>query len=115
MRRVVVLVASALLGACGGGGDGYNGGGTGSGGGAVTYTVGGTVSGLTGTVVLQNNGGDNLSISANGPFTFRTAIGYGTMYEITVLTQPMGQMCTVANASGAYMGASVTNVMVTCH
>jgi hypothetical protein len=30
---------------------------------AYAYTVGGTVSGLSGTVVLQNNSGDNLSIS----------------------------------------------------
>ena len=26
--------------------------------------------GLSGTVVLQDNGGDDLSVSANGPFTF---------------------------------------------
>src|SRR6185295_15840463 len=39
------------------------------------YTVGGTVSGLTGSgLVLRNNGADNLSISANGPFTFATAL-----------------------------------------
>ena len=28
-----------------------------------TYSIGGTVSGLSGTVVLQDNGGDNLSVS----------------------------------------------------
>ena len=38
----------------------------------ATYSVGGTVSGLSGTVVLQDNGGDDLSVSANGPFTFAT-------------------------------------------
>ena len=39
---------------------------------AATYTVGGTVSGLSGTVVLQDNGGDDLSVTANGSFTFAT-------------------------------------------
>ena len=40
--------------------------------GGTTYSVGGTVSGLSGTVVLQDNGSDNLSVSANGSFTFAT-------------------------------------------
>ena len=45
-----------------------------SGGTATTavYSVGGTVSGLSGTVVLQDNGGDDLSVTANGSFTFAT-------------------------------------------
>ena len=37
---------------------------------ATTYSVGGTVSGLSGTVVLQDNGGDDLSVGASGAFTF---------------------------------------------
>ncbi len=39
-----------------------------------TYSVGGSVSGLAGTVVLRDNGGDDLSVSANGPFTFATQL-----------------------------------------
>src|SRR5205823_1114467 len=34
-----------------------------------SYSVGGTVSGLSGTVLLQDNGGDDLSVSASGAFT----------------------------------------------
>jgi hypothetical protein len=79
-----------------------------------TYTVGGTVSGLTGTgLVLQNNGGNNLAISANGAFTFLTALKKGASYSVTVLTQPSGQSCTVMNGTGS-IGANVTNVAVTC-
>ena len=40
-----------------------------------TYSVGGRVSGLSGTVVLQDNGGDNLTVTANGSFTFATQAG----------------------------------------
>src|SRR5579862_29269 len=37
-----------------------------------TYSIGGTVSGLSGTVVLQDNNGDDLTLTTNGPFTFNT-------------------------------------------
>ena len=37
---------------------------------APTYTIGGTVTGLTGTLVLQNSGADNLTLTADGAFTF---------------------------------------------
>jgi 6-phosphogluconolactonase (cycloisomerase 2 family) len=78
------------------------------------YSIGGTVSGLTGTgLVLQDNGGDNLSVSQNGAFTFATKINSGAAYSVTVMTQPSGQTCTVANGSGTASG-NVTNVAVSC-
>src|SRR6266581_3231307 len=77
-------------------------------------TIGGTVSGLVGTVVLQNNGGDNLSVGAIGPFTFATALTTSSSYLVTVFTQPAGQTCLVtANGSGSAFG-NVTNVEVSC-
>jgi hypothetical protein len=78
------------------------------------FTVGGTVSGLTGTgLVLRNNGGNDLAVSADGPFTFSTAIAGGGAYSVTVFTQPSGQSCTVANGAGT-ISANVTNVAVNC-
>jgi hypothetical protein len=62
--------------------------------------VGGAVTGLSGTVVLQNNGGDNLSLTTNGNFVFATKIAKDTAYAVTVLTQPTGQVCTVSSGSG---------------
>ena len=82
--------------------------------GSATYTVGGSVSGLSGTVVLQDNGGDNLSLSASGPFTFATALAGGTAYNVTVKTSPTGQTCTVSNGTGTIAAANITNVTVTC-
>ena len=78
------------------------------------YTIGGTVSGLSGNVVLQNNGTDNEAVSSDGAFTFATAIAEGSPYAVTVLTQPSGQTCTVANGSGTVGHSNVTNVSVTC-
>ena len=85
-----------------------------SGGNVGGYTVGGTVSGLSGTVVLQDNGGDNLSVTANGSFAFATGLASGAGYSVTVKTNPSGQSCTVSNGSGTVGSANVTNVAVSC-
>ena len=84
----------------------------------VTATIGGTISGLaTGaSVILQDNGGDSLTLTANGKFTFKTAVtGPTDAYKVTVNTQPTtpNEICTVANGSGTAT-ANVTNVAVTC-
>jgi hypothetical protein len=81
----------------------------------VTYTIGGSVSGLSGTgLALQNNGGDTLAVAANGPFTFSTALANAAAYNVTVSTQPSGQTCTVNGGSGTVASAAVTNIGVTC-
>lgn len=80
----------------------------------VLHTVGGSVSGLTGTgLVLRNNGGDDLAVAADGSFRFATAIGAETPYDVTVAAAPAGQRCTVANGSGT-ASADVRNVTVSC-
>jgi len=82
-----------------------------------SFTVGVTVSGLSGTgLVLQDNGGNNLSVSANGTYTFTTAILKGDTYNVTVLSQPSGpaQTCGVSNGFGTVTISSVTGIGVTC-
>ena len=79
-----------------------------------TYSVGGSVAGLSGTVLLQDNGGDDLSVSTNGPFTFATRLADGSVYGVTVTSNPTGQTCSVSNGSGTVTGANVTSVTVTC-
>jgi hypothetical protein len=79
-----------------------------------TYTIGGNISSLSGTVVLQNNSGDNLTISANGSFTFATGLHNADAYSVTALTQPSGQTCSVSTGSGTVSAANVTSISVTC-
>lgn len=105
------------LAACGGGGD--------SGGSnppppppppPSQFTIGGSVSGLTGTgLVLQLNGGQDLSISGDGGFTFPNSLSSGASYTVTVATQPgsPNQSCSVAAGTGT-ANANITNVAVTC-
>jgi hypothetical protein len=79
-----------------------------------TYTVGGSVSGLNGTLALQNNGGNTVSVPASGSFAFSTVLTSGGAYNVTVSSQPVGQTCSVASGSGTVQGANVTSVTVTC-
>lgn len=82
-----------------------------------TFTIGGTISGLDGLgLTLRNNGGDDLSISADGSFEFLTPVADGAGYSVTVLTQPINpsQTCVVTNDTGTVVGANITNVLVNC-
>src|ERR1700681_4309563 len=92
----VIITAVLLIGCSGGGCSAYsnlsscnnsgsgsgsgNGNGNGSGSGSGPFTISGAVSGLaagsTG-LVLQDNATDNLTIAANGSFTFKTPIVSG--------------------------------------
>ena len=83
-----------------------------------TYTIGGSISGYTGSgLVLQDNGGSNLSVSSGATsFTFGTPIASGSTYNVTVLTQPSSpaQTCTVTNGSGTVTNSNISGVQVTC-
>ena len=83
--------------------------------GSDQFTVGGAVSGLglTSTVILQNNGADDLSITADGTFVFSTSITPGLSYNVTVKTQPAALTCSVTDGTGTVNG-DVTNVSVDC-
>ena len=112
-QRVLTSVATPALTACAPGG-GDMGLGSGSGG-TTTYTVGGTVSGLSGTgLVLLNYGFDSVAVSAAGAFTFATGLPSGGAYSVTVGTQPAGQDCVVSSGSGTVATANVTNIAVSC-
>ena len=100
----VVAVVTMALSACGGG--------------TVNATISGTVTGLSGgtSVQLLYNGGDATVVSANGSFSFAHQIQSGNTYNVTVGTQPIGETCTVTNATGTIdsNGDAVVNVLVAC-
>ena len=82
-----------------------------------TYSVGGTVAGLSGSgLVLQVNGGSDLPVTANGAFVFSSQVASGSDYGVTVLSQPTNpsQTCSVTNGSGTVAGANVSGVALAC-
>jgi uncharacterized repeat protein (TIGR03803 family) len=82
----------------------------------TAYTVGGNVSGLTASesVTLLNNGGDALTVTGNGSFTFSTAVNPGTGYAVTLQWHTPGITCSIGGASGSASSSNVTDVTVSC-
>ncbi len=82
----------------------------------ATFTVGGTVTGLSGPgLVLNSNfSGEDLAISASGSFTFSTRLPAGSTYNVGIKSQPTAQGCQVANGIGTIVAANVMTVTVTC-
>jgi hypothetical protein len=80
------------------------------------YTVGGNIDNLASgrTVTIENNGGDPLTISANGAFEFTDPVAENGAYQVTVVTQPLGQICTVSNGMGSGVTGNVSRVSITC-
>jgi hypothetical protein len=66
----------------------------------TNFTLSVSVSGLTGTLLVQDDKGDQLSFSANGTQTFATSYASGSAYSTTIQSQPSGQTCTLTNATG---------------
>ncbi len=111
----VVLVCMAMLAVIGCGGSGGSGG-SGGGGGNTTYTLGGTLGGLVAgeSVNLQDNGGDALTVSANGTFSFPMSLDTGSAYAVTVQSHTPGIACSVSNGSGTVGSSNVTGINVSC-
>lgn len=80
----------------------------------VTYTVGGTASGLNGSLTIKNNAVDELTINSSGQFTFATPVAQGGQYNVTITTQPSTQTCTLSDYSGTNVSANVTSIIINC-
>jgi len=126
-RKLLILlsciVAAMLIAGCGG---------------STTYSVGGTINGLTTSpnpnttdptkpclnsgvggpcLILQNNGGDNFTVDTTSAiFTFATSVKAGISYDVTIFQQPIGETCTVSNGIGTVQVAigDITSIVVYC-
>jgi hypothetical protein len=81
LRSAGVIAAMLALAACGGSSSSANG---------SSYTVGGTISGLTaGSVVLVYNDTTTVTVAAGATtWVFAGSFAANTSYSVTVLTQP---------------------------
>lgn len=80
-----------------------------------TFTVGGTISGLSAAGLVLANGSDTLSVPAGTTsFTMPTGVAYGSGYDVTVTTQPTGLTCDVTDGTGTIATSAVTNIAIKC-
>src|SRR5205823_1858839 len=78
-----------------------------------TFTIGVAATGLTGTLVMQDDKADNLTFTTNNTQTFATSYASGSSYTVSVKTQPSGQTCTLSSNATGTITANVT-VTATC-
>ena len=79
-----------------------------------TVTIGGKVYGLNGSITLQNNAANDLSVSSSGDFVFADNFSMGSSYLVTISSQPSsGQTCTPNNNSGIATD-NITSVEIIC-
>lgn len=83
-----------------------------------TYSVSGTISGLTIDGLVLINGNVTTTVAKDAKtFTLNGAVADGTTYGVGVSTQPKGLLCVVQPGTGAgTMGsANVTTVQIACN
>ena len=82
---------------------------------AKTYTVGGSITGLTkaGLILKLNGGATKIVASGATTYTFSTSLTAGTSYLVT-LQSPAGLICTAINNSGVMGTANLTNANIDC-
>ena len=79
------------------------------------FTLGGSVTGLSGGSLVLSGGGQTVSVASGGSsFVFANTVAVGSAYSVTVQTQPANQNCSVSNATGTIATGPVGNVSVNC-
>ena len=90
----------------------------GCGGGGGNATLSGSLAGLAPglSVTLQVNNANNITLTANQAFSFPATLTSNRGYSVAVLTQPVGQTCSIANGSGSVdgIGSNVGGIAINC-
>ncbi len=97
LTALITTFALAGLVACGGSDTGY--------------TIGGTVTGSFGPVVLKLNDGNDITLNNPGAFSFPLTLKDGAAFDVKVSA---AQNCSISNSSGTVAAANVTSVAINC-
>ncbi|HTW74354.1 MAG TPA: kelch repeat-containing protein [Steroidobacteraceae bacterium] len=104
IRYPALLTAALALVACGGSSNK-----------TPSYTIAGELTGLTAGSVVLANGKTTVTVSAGtDSWEFPGTFAYGSLYLVTVQTQPADEMCLVTSSASGRLTADVTDVVVAC-
>lgn len=78
----------------------------------ATYSIGGSISGTNGPVVLRLNGANDLAVGGDGDFTFDQKLVMDDPFNVQV-ANPTGR-CTVQNGAGMVAQSNVKDVSISC-
>lgn len=79
---------------------------------AGAWSIGGTASGVLGSVTLTLNGGSPITLTADGTFTFPTQVATGASYTVAISSE--NQTCSLTGASGIAGPTSASAVGLSC-
>jgi len=103
--RIALLACIFTLFGCGGGN-----------GPSALYTVSGTVDHLSSPGPTLTNGTTAIAIASGAiRFVFPDQLVDGTVYQISVASQPADENCVISQGGGTVVGANVGNVDVACN
>jgi hypothetical protein len=111
--RILALAIFGMLAlnGCGGGASGPTGGNL-----PQTYSIGGTIDGLSASGLSIAYGNQTVAPATGAAtFVFPTPMAAGTAYSVTVQSQPAGQTCLVTNGTGTVGSANVTTIQLSCN
>jgi len=77
------------------------------------FTISVAVTGLSGTLVVQDDKLDGLTFTTNNTQTFASTYASGSSYTVSVQTQPSGQTCTLSSNATGTITSNIT-VTATC-
>lgn len=82
----------------------------------ASYTLGGTVRGLTSDgLVITDTAGAVLPVAAGtSQFTLPGSVAFGSSYSVTVQNQPQHQTCSISAGTGTVGAGNISSVDVTC-
>ena len=86
------------------------------------FTISGSISGVSGGVILENNHSDQVTVASStlSAFTFSQTLLDGQVYEVTVKQAPAGLQCSASaggstvDIKGIVHGINVTDIHIQC-
>ncbi|MCB1192736.1 MAG: hypothetical protein H7A23_24360 [Leptospiraceae bacterium] len=73
-----------------------------------------SVTGLNGTLIAQNNLGDDLTLTSNATYSFSTPLADGSSYSVSINSGSSGQVCAIAGTPYGTISGNHVTLSINC-